>query len=436
MSEISSPKNSQPNKARGKPAALQLSEVSSASPSSSLEAALLSKLQIKGEFEDESPKEIIQLMLSNVSGISTTSSYAEKQAEAAENEALQTYRVIGRGGCGTVFEHTGLGNVLKLATEASSENLWNDCKVHVNVAEAFKSFSLTIQIPMCHYFALANDSDWWDSNIKKFPPKFQIPTHVLCTERILPLPKIVRDGLTKLYCAPAKVAQAKEDEANKDCLVRLYLGKRRASEAPSRFFTLRNMILHMDQMESLGLDVVYYAEQMADALAVIHWRTKYDGRDIEFVLGSAPTFVRRPLGKEDFSESQPARSTWKEATNQINFRKRKTDIWVLDFNQCRSISMDEAGIDIAVEAFFLNDPYYPRPMGAVTSDLDLWQAFQDRYLKRSREIVAGEDGEGMKSLPERFIERLLEKQRERLTSRAEMEAERRIDRLGEEGGGD
>lgn len=413
MSETSSPENSQSNKARGKPAALHLSEVSRASPSSSLEAALLSKLQLGGNLE-------------------------EKEAEAGENEELQTYHVIGRGACGTIFEHTGLGtgNVLKLATEASSENLWNDCQVHVNVAEAFKSCNLTIQIPMCHYFALATDSDWWDANIKKFPPRFQIPTHVLCTERILPLPKIVRDGLTDLYCAPAKVAQAKQDVANKDCLVRLYLGKRRASEAPSRFFTLRNMILHMDQMESLGLDVVYYAEQMADALAVIHWRAKYDGRDIEFVLGSAPTFVRRPLGKDDISESKPARSTWKEATNQMNFRKRKTHIWVLDFNQCRSISTDEAGIDIAVEAFFLNDPYYPRPLGAVTSELDLWQAFQDRYLERSREIVAEEDEEGMKSLPERFIERLVEKQRERLVSRAEMEAERRTDRLGGEGGED
>lgn len=383
--------------------------------------ALLTNLQLEKKLEDESPKDILNRMLSIHSTIST-SSFAERQAEANENEELQTYRVIGRGACGTIFEHTGLGNVLKVATEASSENLWNDCEVHVNVAEAFESFKLSIQIPVCHYFVLASDSDWWESNLEKFPTRFQTPSHVLCSERILPLPKRIRDSLTDLYCPPAKVNQAKQDVANKDCLVRLYLGKRRASEAPSRFFTLRNMILHMDQMEFLGLNVIYYAKQMADALAVIHWGAKYDGRDIEFVLGSAPTIVRRQLNKGDFSKSKSARSTWKEGLNRTDFRKRSIHIWVLDFNQCRSISMDEAGIDLAVEAFFLNDPYYPRPLGAVKSDLDLWQAFQDRYLERSHEIIAEEDGEGIRSLPGRFIERLVKRQRERMMDRAEREA--------------
>lgn len=387
-----------------------------------LEAALLTNLQLEQKLEDESPKHLLHRMLSHHSTISTSSSLAERQAEAAEIVELQTYRVIGRGACGTIFELSGLGNVLKLATEASPESLWNDCEVHVNVAEAFKSSNLSIQIPICHFFALASDSDWWESNLRKFPTRFQTPSHVLCTERILPLPKSIRDGLTELYCPPAKFSQAKQDPANKDCLVRLYLGKRRASEAPSRFFTLRNMILHMDQLEFLGLNAIFYAEQMADALAVIHWRAKYDGRDIEFVLGSAPTTVRRPLNKGDFTKSKSARSTWKEGMNQTDFRNRRIHIWVLDFNQCRTMSMDESGIDLAVEAFFLNDPYYPRPLGAVESDRDLWQAFQDRYLERSREMVAEEDGEVIQTLPRRFIERLVDKQRQRKMERAEREA--------------
>lgn len=420
MSEPSSPEDTHQNKV-GRKRAIQFGGATSRS--SSLDAALLASLQPEQKSDDESPKDALHRMLSNHSTISTSSSFSERQAEAAENEDLQTYRVIGRGACGTIFEHTGLGNVLKLATEASPENLWNDYAVHVDVAEAFKRFNLSIQIPVCHYFALASDSDWWELNLKKFPTRFQTPSHVLCTERILPLPRGIRDRLIEQYCPPAKVIQAKQDVANKDCLVRLYLGKRRASEVPSRFFTLRNMILHMDQMEFLGLDVSYYAEQMADALAVMHWRAKYDGRDIEFVLGSAPTTVRRPLNKDDLSKFESPRSTWKEAMNQTDYRKRSIHIWVLDFNQCRSISMDETGIDLAVQAFFLNDPYYPRPLGAMNADLDLWQAFQDRYLERSREILAGEDEKGIRSLPGRFIERLVERQRERMMDRAEREAE-------------
>lgn len=405
---------------RGNRAAV-LSEDSTTSSSSSLEAALPSSLELKEKLNLETPKEVIKRMLSQTSAISTTSSFAERQNEAAQDQSLQTYRVIGRGACGTIFEHTGLGNALKVATESSSKSLWNDFHVHVGVAKAFGSLNLAIQVPVCKYFVHATDSEWWESNVQKFPERFRTHNHLLCTERILPLPEVIRHGLTELYCPPDRVRQAKQDGANKDCLVRLYLGKRRASEAPSRFFTLRNMILHIDQMEYLGLKTKLYAELMADALAAIHWKAHYDGRDIEFVLGSAPTAVRRPMEEQDFSPDKPARSTWKEATNQT-FGKRFIYLWVLDFNQCQSMSMDEVGIDLAVEAFFLNDPYYPRPLGAVSADQQLWKVFQDRYLERSNQIMAGEDSDEVRALPGRFIDRVVETQGERLASRGAREA--------------
>lgn len=270
----------------------QSSPSTESSTESSLEAVLLSTLELKEKLDAESPKgkldaesskdqpdpeslkEMLRRMLSNHSVISTSSSIAERQGAAPQSEELQTFRVIGRGACGTVFEQTGLGHVLKLATDPSPDELWNDCKVHTQVADALGSLNLSIQIPPCHYFALGTDSRWWESNLEKFPPRFQVPSHVLCTERILPLPLVIRNGLIDLYCAPAKIPQAKNDAANKDCLVRLYLGKRRASAVPSRFSTLRNMILHLDQMEYLELDVKYYAELMADTLAVMHWKSK------------------------------------------------------------------------------------------------------------------------------------------------------------------
>lgn len=37
--------------------------------------------------------------------------------------------------------------------------------------------------------------------------------------------------------------------------------------------------------------------------------------------------------------------------------------------------MDNAGIDCAIEAFFLHDPYYPRPERDMNRDGELWREF-------------------------------------------------------------
>lgn len=50
---------------------------------------------------------------------------------------------------------------------------------------------------------------------------------------------------------------------------------------------MRNLPLHLDQMEEVGLfqhDMSLYARIMAEALALLHWIGKVDGNDIEFVL--------------------------------------------------------------------------------------------------------------------------------------------------------
>jgi len=46
--------------------------------------------------------------------------------------------------------------------------------------------------------------------------------------------------------------------------------------------------LYYDRIQAIGLDSFDLAFKMAKALAVLHWNTKIDGNDIEFVLGSAP----------------------------------------------------------------------------------------------------------------------------------------------------
>jgi hypothetical protein len=51
----------------------------------------------------------------------------------------------------------------------------------------------------------------------------------------------------------------------------------------SRFqrFSLRNVPLHIDQMETVGLDAKAYAETMAEALALMHWDARFDANDVE-----------------------------------------------------------------------------------------------------------------------------------------------------------
>lgn len=407
-----------PSKSNGKPVRILVRVNEASRPSSP---------PLKENNEPKSPKDVLKWMLSHNPIESKnpffTTEEQEEPAQPAKHCIDRTYRVIGRGACGTIFDQTGFGSVFKHATDPSPDELWNDCTVHVAVAEALGSLDLRVQVPVCNYFVLATDSEWWDSHLEKFPTRFQIPSHVLCTERIRPLQLVVRNALTDLYCPPAKISHAKNDDANKDCLVRLYLGKRWTSEVPSRFFTLRNMILHLDQMEFLELDVHHYAQLMADTLAVIHWKAKFDGRDIEFVLGSAPAAVRHRLDRHDLGDNKGlAQSTWKKGMNITSFTNPMVHLWVLDFNQCRRLSMDDAGIELAVEAFFLNDPYYPRPATGMDRDEELWRVFRDRYLERSREVIdKKEEGpeEVELSMPERFIERVVERQQERMMGRME-----------------
>lgn len=76
-------------------------------------------------------------------------------------------------------------------------------------------------------------------------------------------------------------------------------------------------------------------------------------------------------------------------------------MWLLDFDCCRTMSMDEQGVDQSVSAFFRNDPYYPRP------GQQLWKVFRDRFLQSSSELIND-------NLPDMFIEGVEEEQRRRV----------------------
>lgn len=354
--------------------------------------------------ENDSVDTKLHKMLSVKSVVSNaTSSFVEAQQEAALNPGNRDFRLIGFGMCGFVFEIPGQPRILKKAivADATELNLKNDSKMHAIVSNSFARQShlkIDVHVPQHFTFIPKEDKSWWAADGERFPVGgHRVPNDILVAERIFPLPKVVRELLIERYCPEQIRSRAKEDMTNKDCLVRLYLGRRQVPNArPSRFFTLRNLKLYLNHMEDLHLEVCTFAFAMADALAVMHWDAHIDARDVEFVLGSAPT-------------NSPSPHT---TTQTYNFLRRSVHLWLLDFNQCREFSPDDEGIEQCVTAFFINDPYYPRPQNGQDY---LWEAFRERYLHSSKKIV----GEKHKDLPRQFMDRLEMKAKELAQNKAQ-----------------
>lgn len=96
-------------------------------------------------------------------------------------------------------------------------------------------------------------------------------------------------------------------------------------------------------------------------------------------------------------------------------------IWLLDFDCCHPMTMDDTGVSQAVTAFFRNDPFFPRPGHAAdTLDEALWTQFRDRFLNTSAEIL----GSGpLKDLPGKFVASAESIGRERATHKASLSRE-------------
>jgi hypothetical protein len=153
-------------------------------------------------------------------------------------------------------------------------------------------------------------------------------------------------------------------------------------------------------MEVLDLEVKLYAETMAEALALMHWGARIDANDVEFVL--APPRVDHALS-----------STFQSDYLGVHC------MWILDFDCCRPIQMDEAGVEQACAAFFKNDPFYPRPGTGGTADEELWMVFKRRFLESSRRIL-GEVSPDKWFLADKLIGRIEEEGQSR---RRDKEAE-------------
>ncbi|KIW16520.1 hypothetical protein PV08_06575 [Exophiala spinifera] len=335
-------------------------------------------------------------MLSIKSVISTTSSFAEEQSKANES-SVRTFRKIGAGACGIVFTVDGQSLSYKIGKTLDDDDaLFNDYTMHQTIKRAVRQFSTEIEIPDVYGIIERDDTKWWNEHHDLYTTArdvVNLPAPVVITERILPLPAPTRTQLINHFCRENLQQSAKADSANKDCLVRPYLGSMKGRK--TAFFSLRNFKLHLNQMIDIGLDYEMLAVSMGEVLAIMHWRAQTDARDIELVLGSSTTNTNQEENDGPSSE---------------NFVRRETRLFILDFNQVRKISMDDTGVADAVDAFFLNDPYYPRPCESSRVQQELWNSFVRSYLNTADTILGGHQVLQRKFIAE-VISRTTEKRR-------------------------
>ncbi|KAI1880167.1 hypothetical protein JX265_001788 [Neoarthrinium moseri] len=288
------------------------------------------------------------------------------------------YRRIGAGFCGSVWSQPDHDKIDSASTAIKREDggpgrsLHNDFTMHKIILQAYEECPDQIRdcflIPKCYDFIPATYSGWDATNvIKRFPENY-LPCNTLITQRIPPIPKNGRDVLINKYCSPPLADNISADVKNSDCLVRPYLGRRKFGQRESKvhFFSLRNYPLHIDQMSDLDLDPPQYATGMAKALAFMHWSAGVDANDVEFVLAPAP----RPATPRFHSQQLGSHN-----------------LWILDFDCCRRMRMDQDGVMQAAQAFLRNDPFYPRPGRENTEDKELWNHFRNTFLEVSSFIL-------------------------------------------------
>jgi len=177
-------------------------------------------------------------------------------------------------------------------------------------------------------------------------------------DQVLPLPLSTALIIRKLFYPPG------QDMATVPSLCRLYFGKViQMVGRPSWFFNSSNFPLDVSRysrmLETAHVDdyptVDDIAWGMGEMLCRLHWCSGYDGRDVEFIMGGA-SFSGVAMNVIDFNQMRP-------------WSRKKNDIYQL------------------VEAFFSNDPYYPRPRPEDPLYQKFCLGYKELHLKKSKEAA-------------------------------------------------
>ncbi|KAK1998400.1 hypothetical protein LX36DRAFT_634413 [Colletotrichum falcatum] len=305
---------------------------------------------------------------------------------------------IGAGHCGSVWAAASPSSSLVIKREDGGEgrSVTHEYNVHRHVAQCLQSPRVSaaiahtrINLPRCEGFLAREDEAAWSRILPRLPGNYT-PCNALVSEKIPPLPRRVRKLLSERLRMGENPDEVADDASNAHCLVRPYLGRRKHRRGSGsdgsgprwlRLYSLRNLPLHADQMESLGLDLESYALAMADTLAFLHWSARVDANDVEFVLARGRPRAASEAEAPGFASASAGFQTAALGPHSM---------WILDFDCCRDMTMDEAGVRRACKSFWRNDPYYPRPGSGHENDQRLWDAFEGRFLEASGRLLEGE----------------------------------------------
>lgn len=104
----------------------------------------------------------------------------------------------------------------------------------------------------------------------------------------------------------------------------------------------------------------------------------------------------------------------------------------LGLQPSEDITLDDAGVALAVEAVKLNDPYFPKPLKESEAERNVWKAFTVSYfenatavletaLKDNKSLDTGNEKEIL-ALPRKFNLGITELERERMSRREGLSA--------------
>lgn len=177
--------------------------------------------------------------------------------------------------------------------------------MHRTVEEALARYvaqgghRLILHVPRCYGYIDKEQNGWWALHESLCTQRCHFPEDLLRSERIPSVHLVARYALIDQYCPEELKVNAIDQDSNKDCLVRLYLGRRRDStvrvEEKVNCFGLRNFKLYLDQMEDLRFNFLDYAFPIADPLAIVHWEARIDVANLGFLLGGALCFAQKSL---------------------------------------------------------------------------------------------------------------------------------------------
>ncbi|OHE91341.1 hypothetical protein CORC01_13370, partial [Colletotrichum orchidophilum] len=257
--------------------------------------------------------------------------------------------------------------VIKREDGGPGRSVANEHKMHrhiIQILHGDDNNRLRPNIPHCEGF-LSHNATAWDQMLPRFP-KGYTGCNALVSEKIPPLSRDIRKLLAQKFHPDMDPDEIADSLTNSHCL-----------------------------METLGLDLQEYAVAMAEALAFLHWSAKVDANDVEFVLAN----IRKP-------QASPGEDPSKSSLGPADFHSNAFGshaMWILDFDCCRTMTLDSNGIKQACRSFWRNDPYYPRPGSDNAKDKELWDVFRAQFLRSSDEILSGE-GEDVRRLPQELIE--------------------------------